>query len=132
MSRPEKVVAGRRGFPSVSAIIITWNSADDIRGCLESLRDEWPDAEIIVVDNASRDDTVDVVKRECGDVSLIENERNLEYAKANNQGIERSNGEYLRGTGRFQCVQTHQVGGGLQHGPCQHGNVPSYARDPEF
>jgi GT2 family glycosyltransferase len=95
MSQPEERAATRQDSRSLSAIVVTWNSAEHIGECLRSLREAWPSAQVIVVDNASRDRTVEVLRREFPDVCLIQNTGNLGYARANNQGIERSNGEYL-------------------------------------
>jgi GT2 family glycosyltransferase len=50
---------------------------------------------VLVVDNASRDDTVDDVKHQFPDVKLIANEENLGFAAANNQGLELSTGRYI-------------------------------------
>lgn len=81
----------------ISIIIVTWNSQDFIRNCLDSIfllgdRVSW---EIIVVDNDSSDETAKIVREFYPAVNLIENKRNLGYAKANNQGIEGAQGRYV-------------------------------------
>lgn len=65
--------------------MVTYNSGAVIRGCIDALRRQAPDVSILVVDNASSDDTVAVV-RSCENVSCIANESNLGFAAAVNQG----------------------------------------------
>lgn len=84
----------------LSIIIVTYNSAKDIAACLESLKfrgrrvQEEDEYEIIVVDNASSDETRDILAR-FPDLRLVFNDKNLGYARANNQGVALARGEYL-------------------------------------
>ena len=84
-------------MPLLSIIIITWNSEEFIEKCLKSVFDNKGsiDLEVIVVDNASQDTTTKIIERLKPEVRLICNQTNLGYAKANNQGIEVSRGDYL-------------------------------------
>ncbi|MFQ5594480.1 MAG: glycosyltransferase family 2 protein [Anaerolineae bacterium] len=61
----------------------------------EDLRGLNSDIEIIVVDNASDDGSVEMVRREFPHVHLIANEANFGFAAANNQGISASHGRYV-------------------------------------
>jgi GT2 family glycosyltransferase len=74
-------------MPRCSVIVVTYNSADSITACLEALAAE--DCEIVVVDNASTDNTVPGVKafqaRHAVDLLLIS--RNLGFAAAVNHGV---------------------------------------------
>lgn len=80
----------------ISAVILTLNSREFIKSCLDSLFAQDPaPAEIIVVDNASRDGTVDFIKKEYPGVILVENKSNLGAAQARNQGIEIAAGEWV-------------------------------------
>jgi N-acetylglucosaminyl-diphospho-decaprenol L-rhamnosyltransferase len=63
-------------------VIVTYNSADMIERCLKSCGD----LPIVVVDNASKDATCDLVRRR-GVVTLIANPRNYGFARAVNQGV---------------------------------------------
>jgi GT2 family glycosyltransferase len=81
--------------PRLSVVIVTWNNRHYIRECLESVKREATDAEVIVVDNNSADGTQGIVQREFPWVRLIRNSGNHGYARANNQGIEVSRGEYI-------------------------------------
>ncbi len=80
----------------ISAVILTLNSRRFIKPCLDSLfTQDPPPAEVIVVDNASRDGTADFIKKEYPMVILIENKLNLGAAQARNQGIEKANGQWV-------------------------------------
>lgn len=81
---------------TVSAIIVAWNSAGDIRRCLESLFSQThPPSEVIVVDNDSRDGTAEIVAAEFPAARLIRAGKNLGFAKGNNLGFEASTGEWI-------------------------------------
>ncbi len=81
----------------ISIVIVTWNSGEVIRGCLDSVYSQKGDLvfEIIVVDNDSRDDTKKIIRQLYPEIILISNSRNLGYSVANNQGIEKSKGEFV-------------------------------------
>ncbi len=68
----------------VAIVIVTYNSAAEIGACLDALRDVR-DVEILVIDNASADDTRDEVLRR--GVRLIANSGNAGFAAAVNQGV---------------------------------------------
>ena len=75
-----------------SAIVVTYNSGASIAACLTALAEE--DCEILVVDNASADDTVHCV-RQFASVHLIANAENAGFATAVNQGAREANGDVL-------------------------------------
>lgn len=76
------------GQPSVSVILVNWNGRNDTLECLHSLaKVSYAPMHIIMVDNASADDSVDAVKREFPSVEVIPNETNLRFAGGNNIGI---------------------------------------------
>lgn len=79
-------MSGTEAQAGSTVVIVTYNSTGCIRACLDSLLRE-PGAErrqIIVVDNASRDGTTELVAREYPDVELIALDDNRGYAAANN------------------------------------------------
>lgn len=80
----------------LSVVIISYNSADFLRECLNSLYSFIKDVtfEIIVVDNASTDGTIELVRKEFENVIIVENRENTGYSAAINHGIERAKGEY--------------------------------------
>jgi GT2 family glycosyltransferase/glycosyltransferase involved in cell wall biosynthesis len=86
--------------PRASIIIVTYNNLLLTRLCLESVirNTQYLNYEVIIVDNDSRDGTPDYLRalaHEHSHVSVILNQDNLGFAKANNQGIARATGEYL-------------------------------------
>jgi N-acetylglucosaminyl-diphospho-decaprenol L-rhamnosyltransferase len=68
----------------VAIVIVTWNSASEIGGCLDALKG-ISDVEIVVVDNASADETRTEVERR--GIRLIANPANAGFAAAVNQGV---------------------------------------------
>lgn len=81
----------------LSIIIVNWNSTAYLLQCMESLYAHTHETsfEVIVVDNASPDGDVGVVKERFPDVVLIESRANLGFARANNLGFRTSTGEYV-------------------------------------
>jgi GT2 family glycosyltransferase len=81
----------------VSVIIATWNAADVLGACLDSvLAQEVPGGfETIVVDNASTDDTASLLRRYDGSIRVIANDHNAKYAGANNMAAREARGEVL-------------------------------------
>lgn len=81
---------------TVSIVIVTFNSADIIGPCLQSLHGaSTRPLDLIVVDNNSSDRTVEAATRAFSDLSLIRNPENRYYAAASNQGIRAAKGEYI-------------------------------------
>ena len=94
------VPAVAAAFPKVSTVIVTWNNREWNARCLASLRerDEWPNLEVIVVDNASTDGSPELLREEAkrdGRVRLVLNETNAGFAAANNQGLALATGDVL-------------------------------------
>lgn len=82
---------------TLSIVILSWNTRELTRQCLESIYDNVKDLdyEVIVVDNGSADGSVDMVAKEFSQVKLIGNSENLGFTKGNNQGFKASRGEYV-------------------------------------
>ncbi len=80
-----------------SIIIVSFNTRDLLRECLHSLKQQAAGIhyEIIVVDNASRDQSADMVAAEFPEVVLIRSAVNLGFAAANNRGFDIARGEYI-------------------------------------
>jgi hypothetical protein len=81
----------------LSIVIVSWNVKEYLVSCLRSIEENGPnhEFEIIVVDNASADGSVDAVRDSFPQVDVIANKDNRGFAAANNQGIEKSQGQYL-------------------------------------
>jgi O-antigen biosynthesis protein len=75
-----------------SIIIVTYNSENEIHHCINSVKRNTCDYEIIVVDNASKDKTLEHAR---GGANIIANENNRGYSAAINQGIRASKGDYI-------------------------------------
>lgn len=82
--------------PLASIIIITYNSSQFIVSCLQALQanTDYPH-EIIVLDNASTDNTVQLIQELFTAVQLQVNEANIGFAAANNRAAQLATGEYL-------------------------------------
>jgi GT2 family glycosyltransferase len=81
----------------LSIIIVNYNVKAFLQNCLLSIKKatEKIDSEIIVVDNASDDGSIELIKKNFEDVILIESPVNLGFSKANNLGIKISQGKYI-------------------------------------
>ena len=74
--------------PRVAVLILTWNRVNEVVPCLESFSClDYPNYEVIVVDNGSEDETVPTVHQLFPWVTLIENGENLGFCKGNNAGL---------------------------------------------
>jgi GT2 family glycosyltransferase len=80
----------------VSVTIVTYNSGRFIKRCLESvLAQRYANKEIIVIDNASSDGTVDILEQFEDRCQIIYNDENIGFAAAQNQAIRSSTGEWV-------------------------------------
>lgn len=81
---------------SVTVIVVNWNGKRYLEGCLESLRAQTHrDLDILLVDNASSDDSVAYVRERYPEVRIIESERNLGFVGGNNLGLAHATGTYV-------------------------------------
>ena len=78
----------------VSFIILTWNTAPITLKCVQSLNKFLNNPEIIVVDNNSQDNTVELLSKE-KNVKVVKNKSNLGFSKGNNVGLKHVSNEYL-------------------------------------
>jgi len=81
----------------LSIIIVNYNTKDLLETCLKSISQNTHNIlyEIVVVDNHSKDSSVQMIEGEFPDARLIKNKSNNGYSKANNQGINISQGRYI-------------------------------------
>ncbi|MGB5062554.1 MAG: glycosyltransferase family 2 protein [Candidatus Competibacter sp.] len=84
-------------LPAVSVIIVSFNTRELLRECLNTLAAEADEVcyEVIVVDNASRDGSADMLAADFPQIRLIRSEVNLGFAAANNRGFEIVQGRYV-------------------------------------
>lgn len=97
---PRADVGSRRGPsapPALTVCVVTYRSADTITACLEALRAAAVrhTIELIVVDNASDDDTLGLVATAWPEVRILANPGNSGFARANNQAIELAAGRHV-------------------------------------
>ena len=83
----------------LSIIIVSWNVADLLAACLDSVfGNQDPsnlDTEVIVVDSASSDHSVAMIKDRFPSVRLLACDENIGFARANNLGLRRARGRYM-------------------------------------
>ncbi|MEZ4667502.1 MAG: glycosyltransferase family 2 protein [Anaerolineae bacterium] len=82
----------------LSVIIVNWNVADLLRVCLASIQRALPmkyKLEIIVVDSASSDDSVQMVRENFPDIKLLTQTDNLGFTRCNNIGLKASVGRHV-------------------------------------
>jgi len=81
----------------LSIIIVNWNTKEYLLPCLREIfeRGQGMSREVILVDNGSKDGSGDEVKKAFPSVHVIQNEENLGFAKAVNQGLKNSSGRYI-------------------------------------
>jgi GT2 family glycosyltransferase len=81
----------------LSIIILNYNVRYFLEQCVFSVQKalEGIDSEIIVIDNASSDDSCEMMKTKFPHIKLIENQDNLGFPKGNNIGVAQANGEYI-------------------------------------
>jgi len=79
----------------ISVIIVNHNGEVHLRRCLESLRGPGPELEVLVVDNASSDGSLGMVREVFPEVRVLEQNRNLGFGAANNLAAIEARGESL-------------------------------------
>jgi|SRR5579859_4900175 len=79
-----------------SIIIVNWNGKKHLETCLSSLQKQnYSPVEIILVDNASHDDSVTYVHKHFPKIKIVINQENFGFAEANNIGYRQAKGEYI-------------------------------------
>jgi glycosyltransferase involved in cell wall biosynthesis/GT2 family glycosyltransferase len=82
-------------LPLVTIGLVTWNSERYLPGCLEGIRAQtYKNLEVIVVDNASRDMSVDLTRQLYPESRILRNSINVGYCQAHNQIIEQAQGQF--------------------------------------
>jgi len=83
-------------YPKVSIIIVNWNGREHLRYSLPSLsKIDYPNYEIILVDNNSTDSSLEFVRNNYPQIKIIKNTANLGFAQGNNLGIRQAAGKYV-------------------------------------
>ncbi len=80
----------------ISVVVVTHNSEENIAACLRSLKEQtFPPAEVVVVDNASRDRTREIITYHFPEVRLIALKKNIYFPAAVNLGIDSTRGDFI-------------------------------------
>lgn len=87
------------GNPLVSVIIPCYNNAKTIQKCVESIEQQtYKNIEIIICDDCSKDDSIDIIKElvnKYNNIILLRNKTNMKSAYSRNRCIENSKGKYI-------------------------------------
>jgi N-acetylglucosaminyl-diphospho-decaprenol L-rhamnosyltransferase len=89
--------AATGGGIEVSVVVPSYNAAAFLESCLDSIYRQPPQRafEVLVVNDASNDETSEMVRRRFPAVRMLVNERNLGYARSSNRGIEAARGRFI-------------------------------------
>jgi len=81
----------------ISVILVSYNTIEMTKKALNDLFASVGDIEleVLIVDNASRDNSVEVLRREYPNITLIENNKNVGFGRANNQALPFIKGRYV-------------------------------------
>jgi len=79
----------------ISVVVVTYDSAACVGRCIASVQDALPHAEIVVVDNGSRDETVNAVRAAAPRARVIEGNENVGFGRACNTGAEAARGSQV-------------------------------------
>lgn len=83
-------------FPLISIIIINYNGKKWLKECLDSCyKQSYKKFEVILVDNASTDQSLALVRKYFSKVKIIHNKKNFGFAKGNNIGVSTAKGQYI-------------------------------------
>ncbi len=99
----------------LSIIIVSFNTRHLLSKCLQSLFSQISnsnDIEVIIVDNASNDDTIEYLENKYPQVKIIRNTENVGFGKANNQGVAQAKGEwvlFLNSDTKFRDIILNEV-----------------------
>ena len=86
----------KKEYPLVSIVNVTWNGKELLKAHLPSLKNlKYPKSEVIIVDNASTDGSVEFIRNNYPEFKIIQNKENLGTAEGSNVAIEEAKGKYI-------------------------------------
>lgn len=96
-ARNKELYDFNKDSPLVSIVILNRNGLNYLKVLFKDFKDTicYPNYEIIVVDNDSKDESLSYLKSLDLPIKIIENKTNESFSKANNKGVEIANGEYI-------------------------------------
>ncbi len=94
ISNPQSLTSNLQ--PLLSIVVINWNGAAHLPTCLNALRAQtYRNFEVIVADNASRDDSLQLLARDYPEVKIVALSENRGFTGGNNAGIRMAQGEFI-------------------------------------
>jgi N-acetylglucosaminyl-diphospho-decaprenol L-rhamnosyltransferase len=78
----------------LAVAIVNYNTREELRACLRTIASEFP-REVVVVDNASTDGSIEMLRAEHPEVTLVANRTNPGFGSAANQGVRRCHSRYV-------------------------------------
>lgn len=92
----------------VSIIIPNYNGEEYLKDCLDSLsRQAFNVPEIIIIDNSSKDNSLQLIPKECRNIRLLKLSRNYGFSRAVNEGIKVAKGDYIVLLNNDTTVDSH-------------------------
>jgi len=79
----------------VSVVIVNFNTSEQLKDCLDNVFSQGQDIEVIVIDNASPDNSLEMVRNNFPSVKLVEAKENKGLAYGSNLGLEVATGDYI-------------------------------------
>src|SRR4051812_6739568 len=80
----------------ISVIVASFNAAKTIERCIDSFaRQTYPNRELIVMDGASKDDTVEILKNRTQDITYWESQKDRGIYHAFNKAVDRTTGDWI-------------------------------------
>lgn len=90
---------GTKFYPKVSIIVLNYYGGNIVKECVESILDtDYPNFELIFVDNGSKDGSLEAIKKEFGynsRIKIIANNQNVGVTRGYNEGIVNADGKYI-------------------------------------
>ena len=95
MDGSELIVA--ESEPVISVCVANYNGSDVLAQCLESVFSQQPGVlvEVLVHDDASQDNSLEIIRSQFSEVQLIASEENVGFCAANNRMVDRARGDYI-------------------------------------
>ena len=82
--------------PHITILILNYNGKPHLKDCFQSvLTTEYPSFEVVLIDNASTDDSVAFVQQHFPSVRIVQFEKNYGFAEGNNRAAEAATGRYI-------------------------------------
>ena len=81
--------------PTISVVIVSYNSEDFIEKCITSILKHLPNSEVLVLDNNSSDSTYKKLEQFGNKIKLVKSSENLGFGRGNNKAVKQASGGYL-------------------------------------